>query len=83
KADPSEIRASFLDPVRTIVTPEGWKLCVSPLGEHVLFNLRDDPLETRNLYGDARHKDLVAELRGRIASWQETTGDEVRLSEMG
>ncbi|MHC5057469.1 MAG: sulfatase family protein [Planctomycetota bacterium] len=83
KADPSEIRASFLDPVRTIVTPEGWKLCWSPLGEHVLFNLRDDPLETRNLYGDARHRDVAAELRGRIASWQEEMGDEVRLPEMG
>jgi arylsulfatase A-like enzyme len=83
KVDPAKARASFLDPVRTIVTPEGWKLCVSPLGEHVLFDLSNDPHETRNVFGEARYGDIVAELRGRIASWQEETGDTVRLPEVG
>ena len=42
----AEIEAAFRDPVRTVITPDGWKLNYSPLGEHELYNLRQDPGET-------------------------------------
>lgn len=40
--------------IRTVVTPEGWKLNLSEIGEHELYNLEQDPLETQNLYREGR-----------------------------
>ena len=50
-AAPERIRAAMTDPVRTVITANGWKLNCSPLGEHELYNLQDDPLETTNTFG--------------------------------
>ncbi len=80
-ATAEEIQAAFGDPVRTIVTPEGWKLNWSTIGEDELYNLHDDPLETRNLFGVPGHEEIVADLRRRIRRWQERTEDTVALPE--
>lgn len=75
-ATPEEIRASLRDPIRTIVTADGWKLNWSPdLGQHELFNLRDDPLETRNLYASEDCREQVGVLRRRLDAWGARTGD--------
>ena len=34
-----EIISAITDPVRTVITPDGWKLNCSPRGEHELYNL--------------------------------------------
>ncbi len=75
-----EIRASTLDQVRTIVTPDGWKFTCSPLGEHELYNLVQDPIETRNLARNSTYRSLIRDLTARIQRWQEETGDTVDLS---
>lgn len=76
-ADPEYIYAALTDPVRTIVTTDGWKLNCSPLGEHELYNLEADASETKNRFCENRQ--LARDLRDRIRKWQDRTGDAVRL----
>jgi choline-sulfatase len=40
-----------------------------PYGPHELFDLKEDPEERRNLYGDAGTAKRVAELKGELDSW--------------
>jgi arylsulfatase len=62
-----------------------WKLTVDEAGEHELYDLRADPLETTNLlYGDRLSQapgaaDAVAELWARLLAWQERTADRLAL----
>jgi arylsulfatase A-like enzyme len=72
---PDEIVAAITDPVRTVVTAEGWKLNLSPLGEHELYSLAQDPYEMHNLACRAETRPKMRELAERIRSWQERTGD--------
>jgi len=74
-----EVRASFTDPVRTIVTRDGWKYCCSPLGEHMLYDLNRDPAETCDLATDPSQAPRLRDLRARLAAWQEQTQDTVEL----
>lgn len=74
-----EIIAAITDPVRTVITPDGWKFNCSPLGEHELYNLDEDPLETHNLATQEELRPLVEELAGRIRRWQERTADAVAI----
>jgi arylsulfatase len=74
-----EIVRATTDPVRTVITPDGWKLNRSPLGEHELYNLHEDPLELRNLAASPDQQARIAELTGRIRRWQARTGDTVEL----
>jgi arylsulfatase A-like enzyme len=78
-APKDEIVAAITDPVRTVITPDGWKLNHSPLGEHELYNLGDDPLETSNLAADPDMRSQMEALVTKIRRWQEETGDEVTL----
>ena len=74
-AGPEEIEAAFRDSVRTIITPEGWKFNLSPLGEHELYNLRKDPQETENLAPNPEYASLMEQLTEQIREWQAETGD--------
>jgi len=74
-ASEAEAIEAIGDPVRTIVCADGWKLNVSPRGEHELYDLNSDPAETVNLAGRAEHSERVAELTEKIQRWQQRTGD--------
>ncbi len=74
------IHAASVDPVRTVIAADGWKLNCSPLGEHELYNLEDDPFETRNVV--AQHPARARALRDEICRWQARTGDGVALPEL-
>ena len=76
----ADIAASTSDPVRTIVAPEGWKFVCSPLGEHELYNLREDPIEVCNLARNPEYRSLQRDLTARIRAWQEETEDTADLS---
>jgi arylsulfatase A-like enzyme len=65
--------------IRTVISPDGWKLCLSDTDKSQLFNLREDPGETRNLFDFGRHEDVIARLTERIRRWQQKTEDDVRL----
>ena len=71
--------AALADPVRSIVSPDLWKLNYSPLGEHELYDLNQDPGETTNLSGKQEHQDRMNALGQRIKRWQQRTQDTVPL----
>ena len=77
-ANEERIVAAVSDPVRTIITPDGWRYSRSTIGEDELYDLNDDPHEMTNLGGQAEHAGLIADLRRRIEHWQQRTHDRVR-----
>ena len=40
-----------------------------------LYDLDNDPFEMANLIDDPARADTLAEMRSRLAAWQEATGD--------
>ena len=46
-----------------------WKYCRYANGEEMLFDLKNDPGETRNLASDAHHKQTKKMLSGRLDEW--------------
>ena len=74
-----ELEEAVTDPVRTLITPEGWKLNYSPRGEHELYNLGSDPGENKNAFGQKELEPLVEALADQIIQWQKRTGDNVVL----
>ncbi len=65
--------------IRTVITPDGWKLNLSEIGEHELFNLKEDPWEIRNLYHQNQYRQIIQKLSGYIEQWQRETEDKVKL----
>ena len=65
--------------VRTVVSPDGWKLCLSKEDKCQLFNLNKDPYETTNLYDSGKHQDVIARLTGKIRAWQKKVKDNVEV----
>ncbi|MHC4425798.1 MAG: sulfatase-like hydrolase/transferase [Planctomycetota bacterium] len=61
---------------RAVISPDGWKLCLSDTDKCQLFNLRKDPGETINLFGSRQHRDVVLRLTRKIHEWQESVKDE-------
>ncbi len=64
---------------RAVISPDGWKLCLSDVDKSQLFNLKNDPGETTNLFGSDPHRDVVAKLAKRIRKWQESVRDEAKV----
>ncbi len=78
-ASPEDFRSASTDPVRTIIRRDGWKLNCSPLGEHELYNLHEDPHEMRNRYAKEKGGTRVRELADQIRDWQARVQDTVTL----
>ena len=70
-----ELAAAIADPVRTVITPDEWKYNHSPLGEHELYDLNNDPFELRNMVKKPEHASRIAEMKALIDAWKERTGD--------
>lgn len=64
---------------RAVVSPDGWKLCLSDLDKCQLFNLKEDPLEITNLFDSGRHGNVIRRLTGKIHAWQKSVGDKVTV----
>ena len=78
-ASRAERRRAASAHIRTVVTPEGWKLCWSDQDKSQLFNLRDDPGETHNPFYSGQLRSVISSLMEKIQRWQEATGDSVKL----
>lgn len=76
-ADEQEILEAMLDPVRTIVTPNGWKLNYRRSGNHELYNLEYDPYERDNLADKDEYADIIEDLSEKIFHWQRRIRDPV------
>jgi len=73
------IKRAVEESTRTIVTPDGWKLCLRDKDLNELYNLTDDPHETRNLYADQQYASVISRLTGEIHRWQESTNDKLKI----
>jgi len=73
------IKRAVEESTRTVVTPEGWKLCLRDKDSNELYNLKDDQFETRNLFPDHQCASVISGLSGEIHRWQESTNDELKL----
>jgi arylsulfatase A-like enzyme len=73
------IKRAVEESTRTLVSPDGWKLCLRDTDFNELYNLRDDPLETRNLYADGQYESVILRLTDEIYRWQEATNDKLKL----
>src|SRR5262249_47453443 len=73
------VKRAVEESTRTIVTSDGWKLCLrdKDLGE--FYNLKDDPLETRNLYADQQYASVISSLTGDVHRWQEIANDKLKI----
>jgi arylsulfatase A-like enzyme len=64
---------------RTIVSSDGWKLSLRDKDLNELYNLTDDPLETRNLYSDRQYASVISRYSDEIHGWQESTHDKLKI----
>jgi len=79
-ADGRELLQSLNGRSRAVVSPDGWKLVLAEHDKNLLFNLNEDPYETRNLYHSEAHQDVRERLTTTILQWQQNTQDTVPLS---
>ena len=78
-ASRDEIARVARENTRTVISPDGWKLCLSDRDKSQLFHLATDPGETTNLFDTGKHQPVVARLTERIHRWQEQTKDSVKV----
>jgi len=74
-----DVKRVHASATRTVISPDGWKLCLSDRDNCQLFNIAKDPGETTNLYYSGQHRDVISSLTGKILEWQETVNDTVSV----
>ena len=52
-----------------MVRSEDWKLAIRETGGNELFDLKNDPNELVNVYGDAAYNDVVMDLQHQMIQW--------------
>lgn len=78
-APAAEIIAAEETATRAVISPDGWKLCLSNKDKHQLYNLEKDSMETTNLFNDPACRDKILELAEKIRAWQIQTGDTLKV----
>jgi choline-sulfatase len=73
------IKRAVEESTRAIVTPDGWKLCLRDKDLNELYNLSDDPHETRSVYSHRQYAPVISGLTDEIRRWQELTNDKVKI----
>jgi arylsulfatase A-like enzyme len=64
-----------------MIRTERWKLIHYPhLGRYQLFDLLNDPGETRDLSGDPENGEILQELQAMLSRWQQEKGDPLALN---
>src|SRR4030095_13871143 len=72
------IKRAVEESTRTVISPDRWKLCLRDKDLNELYNLKDDPFETRNLRSDAQYASVVSRFTTEIYRWQEFTNDKLK-----
>ena len=78
-ASEQQIRHLSNEHNRAVISPDGWKLCLSDIDKSQLFDLNKDPCETTNLFDSGKYGDVISRLRGKIHQWQENVQDDITL----
>jgi arylsulfatase A-like enzyme len=73
------IKRAVDESTRTVVSSDGWKLCLRDKDLNELYNLSDDPWETRNLYSDRQYASVISRYTDEIHRWQESTLDRLKI----
>jgi arylsulfatase A-like enzyme len=73
------VKRAVEESTRSIVTSDGWKLCLRDKDLNELYNLNDDPLETRNLYSDRQYASVISRLSDEIHRWQGSANDKLKV----
>jgi arylsulfatase A-like enzyme len=73
------IKRAVDESTRTVVSSDGWKLCLRDKDLNELYNLSDDALETRNLYSDRQYASVISRYASEIYRWQESTNDKLKI----
>jgi arylsulfatase A-like enzyme len=73
------IKRAVEESTRTLVSPDGWKLCLRDKDLNELYNLNEDPFEMRNLYSDSQYAAVISRFTTEIYRWQDTGNDELKL----
>ena len=73
------IKRAVEESTRTLVSPDGWKLCLRDKDLNELYNLNEDPFERRNLCTDSQYAAVVSRFTTEIYRWQNATNDKLRL----
>jgi arylsulfatase A-like enzyme len=73
------VKRAVEESTRTIVSSDGWKLCLRDKDLNELYNQKNDPLETRNLYEDQQRASVISRLADEIHRWQQSTNDQLKL----
>jgi N-sulfoglucosamine sulfohydrolase len=73
------IKRAVEESTRALVSPDGWKLCLRDKDLNELYNLNEDPFETRNHYLHPGCASVVSRLADDIHRWQEFTNDKLKL----
>jgi arylsulfatase A-like enzyme len=76
-----EAERVYFSHTRTVITQDGWKLCLSENDKNQLFNLNKDPLEKNNIFDVNENKEIIKNLSEKISQWQVKTGDSINLEE--
>jgi len=78
-ASEEQIRRVRDEHTRAVVSPDGWKLCLSDIDKCQLFDLNKDPDEMTNLFDSGKYGGVISRLRGKIHQWQEKVQDNISL----
>jgi arylsulfatase A-like enzyme len=79
-ASRTEVDQAISESTRTVISADGWKLSLRDKDRNELYNLNEDPQETRNVYYSGQHSKVIASCGDKIRQWQESTSDTVKLS---
>jgi arylsulfatase A-like enzyme len=60
---------------RAVVSPDGFKLCLSDRDKSQFYDLNKDPGETQNVYSEDGYQEQVANMTKQLESWQESIED--------
>jgi choline-sulfatase len=78
-ASKDEIEKAKLEQSRAVVSPDGWKLSLSNGDKSQLYNLKEDPGETTNLFYSGEQDDVIKRLTKKIHEWQKRVDDTLDL----
>ncbi|MGI9523675.1 MAG: sulfatase family protein [Hyphomicrobiaceae bacterium] len=74
-----EINRMIAVPWRSVISPDRFKLNLSPGDQGELYDLKNDPFEQQNLFDDPAQRDRIRDLAARMRIWQMETGDDMVL----
>ena len=72
--DMTDVQKLRMQPYRSIISREGWKLTLGP-EQNEFYDLNEDVYEQNNLFDQVSEKSRIRDLTDRINQWQADTGD--------